>query len=108
MLISKDHKIFIAGHSGMVGSAIKRVLLGRGYNNLLCPSRKELNLLSFEKVEAWFKKNKPDVVILAAAKVGGIYANSKFTGDFILRSISRKPILTKKLGSSETSHVRNN
>ena len=87
MLISKDQKIFIAGHSGMVGSAIKRLLIERGYNNLLCPTRKELNLLSFGKVEEWFKNNKPDVVILAAAKVGGIYANSKFTGDFILENL---------------------
>ncbi len=87
MLISKDHKIFIAGHSGMVGSAIKRLFLEKGYKNLLCPSRKELNLLSFEKVENWFQNNKPDVVILAAAKVGGIYANSKFTADFILENL---------------------
>ena len=71
----------------MVGSAIKRLLLERGYKNLLCPSRKELNLLEFDKVESWFKKNNPDVVILAAAKVGGIYANSKFTGDFILENL---------------------
>ena len=87
MLISKDYKIFIAGHKGMVGSAIKRVLIKRGYSNLLCPSRKDLNLLDFQKVENWFKENNPDIVILAAAKVGGIYANKSYTGDFILENL---------------------
>jgi len=87
MLISKDYKIFIAGHSGMVGSAIKRRLTKMGYPNLLCPSRKDLDLLDFNRVENWFKDNKPDVVILAAAKVGGIYANSKYSGDFILENL---------------------
>ena len=87
MLISKTYKIFIAGHSGMVGSAIKRSLIKKGYTNLLCPSRKELNLLSFHEVENWFKNNKPDIVILAAAKVGGIYANSEYKADFILENL---------------------
>ena len=87
MLISKDYKIFIAGHTGMVGSAIKRVLIKKGYSNLLCPSRQDLNLLNFNKVENWFKKNRPHIVILAAAKVGGIYANKSYTGDFILENL---------------------
>lgn len=87
MLISKDFKIFIAGHSGMVGSAIKRNFIKKGYKNLLCPSRETLNLLNFNEVETWFKDNKPDVVILAAAKVGGILANSIYTGDFILENL---------------------
>ena len=87
MLISKNHKIYIAGHCGMVGSAIKRALIKKGYKNLLCPSRKDLNLLDFLAVDNWFKDNNPDVVIFAAAKVGGIYANSKYTGDFILENL---------------------
>ena len=87
MLISKDYKIFIAGHTGMVGSAIKRCLTKKGYKNLLCPGRKDLDLLDFKKVKNWFKDNKPDVVILAAAKVGGIYANSNYSGDFILENL---------------------
>ena len=87
MLISKDDKIFIAGQSGMVGSAIKRNLIKKGYKNLLCPIRKELNLLNSYEVENWFINNKPDVVILAAAKVGGIYANFNYTGDFILENL---------------------
>ena len=87
MLIEKTYKIFIAGHSGMVGSAIKRSLIKKGYNKLLCPSRKELNLLNFAEVEKWFKNNNPDIVILAAAKVGGIYANSEYPADFILENL---------------------
>ncbi len=87
MLISKDEKIFIAGHSGMVGGAIKKNLFKKGYKNLLYPNRKELNLLNFEEVKDWFKKNKPDIVILAAAKVGGIFANSRYPGDFILENL---------------------
>ena len=87
MLISPDFKIFIAGHSGMVGSAIKRTLIKKGYKNLLCPSRKDLNLLNFSEVDNWFKINNPDVVILAAAKVGGIHANSNYSGDFILENL---------------------
>ena len=87
MLISKNYKIYIAGHGGMVGSAIKRALIKKGYSNLLCPSRKDLNLLDFLAVDNWFKDNNPDVVIFAAAKVGGIFANSKYTGDFILENL---------------------
>ena len=87
MLISLDSKIFIAGHTGMVGSAIKRDLTKKGYRKLLCPGRKDLDLLNSNQVEKWFKDNKPEVVILAAAKVGGIFANNKFTADFILENL---------------------
>ena len=85
--INLNDKIFIAGSSGMVGSAIKRAFIKKGYKNVLCPSRDDLNLLNFNAVENWFKQNTPDVVILAAAKVGGIYANLKYTGDFILENL---------------------
>jgi len=87
MLISKKSKIFIAGHNGMVGSAIKRALHKKGYNNLLHSPRKDLNLLNFEEVKNWFNQNRPEVVILAAAKVGGIYANSNYSFDFILENL---------------------
>ena len=92
-LISLNEKIFIAGASGMVGSAIKRALLNKGYGNyqkggeILSPNRKELNLLDNNLVKDWFKKNKPTVVILAAAKVGGILANTRYQADFILENL---------------------
>ena len=86
-LISSNSKIAVFGSSGMVGSAIVRLLKKSGYSNLLIPKRKDLNLLNFIDVEIWFKKYKPDVVILAAAKVGGIYSNNIYPADFILENL---------------------
>ena len=69
MLINKEDKIFIAGSKGMVGSAIKRKLSENEYQNLECPSREELDLTNTKSVNEWFGEKKPDIVILAAAKV---------------------------------------
>ncbi len=82
-------KIFIAGANGMVGSSIKRELLKIGYdkNNLLCPARETLDLLDYKELSEWFINNKPSVVIIAAAKVGGIFANSEEPFDFILQNL---------------------
>ena len=88
-----EDKIYIAGAAGMVGSAIVRSLRKSGYGkkenkgNLLIPGRKELNLLDANHVESWFSKNSPDVVILAAAKVGGILSNLRNPADFILQNL---------------------
>ena len=87
MLINKRETIFIAGAKGMVGSAIKIKLSKYGYQNLKFPTKEELDLRNSEMVSIWFKKNKPDIVILAAAKVGGIYANSKYPLDFLLENL---------------------
>ena len=90
---TKRDKIFIAGASGMAGSSILRALKKKGYGsnesfeNILIPKRKDLNLLNFNEVNLWFKKNKPDIVIIAAAKVGGILANSSHPADFLLENI---------------------
>ena len=92
-LISKKDKVFIAGHKGMAGSAIMRSFFRSGYfepscgGSLLTASRNELDLLDGPKVEKWFKKNSPDVVIVAAAKVGGIYANSQYPFEFISENL---------------------
>ena len=85
-------KIMIAGASGMVGNAIKRAYLNSEKRNsqiyeILAPSRNELNLLNFEEIKNWFEKNRPDIVILAAAKVGGIFANKNNPSDFILHNL---------------------
>ncbi len=91
--LSFDDKIFVAGANGMVGRAICKALIKNGYglekNNgcLFKPSRGELNLLSFKDVDNWFSLNKPTVVILAAAKVGGIYANNTKPAEFILENL---------------------
>ena len=85
--INKNNSIFIAGHKGMVGSSIKRSLESNGYKNLLLAQRNDLNLLDYNRVEKWFKNNKPEIVILAAAKVGGIEANNNYPADFILENL---------------------
>ena len=79
----KDDKIFIAGHNGMVGSAIERKLIQEGFKNILTYSSKELDLRDQLSVDKFYKKEKPDFVILAAAKVGGIHANNKYKAEFI-------------------------
>ena len=86
-LINKNDLIYVAGHNGMVGRAITRFLKNNSYKNLLLPNRKDLDLLDTIEVKNWFHKNKPEVVILAAAKVGGIEANRNYPGDFILENI---------------------
>ena len=78
-----DAKIFVAGHRGMVGSAIVRRLQGAGYNNLLLRSRSELDLCNQSAVETFFSQQRPEYVFLAAARVGGIIANSTYKGEFI-------------------------
>ncbi len=88
-----NDKIFIAGATGMVGKAINRSLLKKGYGNInnggqiLTPRRNELDLLEKDRVDHWFKINKPDVVIISAAKVGGIFANSTFPSEFLLENL---------------------
>ena len=85
--ISKDDRIFVSGHLGMAGSSICRALKRKGYANLLVASRQDLDLRDLNAVVQWFEKNKPDVVILAAAKVGGIIANSTFPADFLFDNL---------------------
>lgn len=85
--ISKENKIFIAGHKGMVGSAIARNLKNNGYHNLLTAKRTELDLTDPSSVKKWYKFNKPDTVVIAAAKVGGILANSNFPVQFLLDNL---------------------
>ncbi len=86
-LINKKEKIFIAGGSGMVGSAIKRKLNNLGFKNLIYPSSSELDLKDSNLVSDWYQKNKPDIVIFAAAKVGGIFANNTYPVDFLLDNL---------------------
>ncbi len=78
-----DDKIYIAGHRGLVGSAIVRQLEARGFDNLIMRTHKELDLTNQLAVQGFFNQEKPDYVILAAAKVGGIYANNIYPADFI-------------------------
>ena len=83
MSFSHNSKIYIAGHNGMVGSAICRKLNSLGYHNLILKSSKDLDLRNQKQTQDFFKKEQPEFVFLAAAKVGGILANSTFKADFI-------------------------
>ena len=86
-LITSEVRIFLAGHLGMAGSAICRALQRAGYSNLLTASRAELDLEDGPAVQRWFAEHKPTVVVLAAAKVGGIHANNSYPADFLLQNL---------------------
>ncbi len=85
--MDKSAKIYVAGHKGMVGSAIIRMLNKNGYGNIITRTRQELNLCSQAEVDSFFETEKPDYVFLAAAKVGGIMANSNFPADFMYENM---------------------
>jgi GDP-L-fucose synthase len=87
MMLHKSSKVYVAGHNGLVGSAIIRQLEIRGFTNLLMRTHKELDLTNQAEVQAFFQKEQPDYVILAAAKVGGIYANDTYPADFIYQNM---------------------
>ena len=86
-MLDFNSKIYIAGHNGMVGSAIHRLLVKKGYSNLITKSHSELDLTKQNDVEDFFKKEKPDAVFLAAAKVGGINANMNNQSGFLMENI---------------------
>jgi GDP-L-fucose synthase len=86
-LITPVDRIFVAGHRGMAGSAICRALQRAGYSNLLTASRAELDLADGPAVQRWFAEHEPTVVVLAAAKVGGIQANNTYPVDFLLDNL---------------------
>jgi GDP-L-fucose synthase len=85
--MDKNSKIYIAGHTGLVGSAILRKLRQDGYNNLVFRTKDELDLLDQKAVENFFQEQKPEYVFLAAAKVGGIMANNNYPADFIIENL---------------------
>ena len=87
VLLHPSDRIYVAGHRGMAGSAIYRALSSRGYTNLLTASHAELDLTDGQAVAAWFAAHRPDVVVLAAAKVGGIHANATYPADFLLDNL---------------------
>ena len=82
-MMEKNAKIYVAGHRGMVGSAIVRELKRQGYTNIITRTHAELDLKRQDKVEEFFKEEKPEYVFLAAAKVGGIVANESALADFM-------------------------
>jgi len=87
MKINKKSKIFIAGHNGMVGSSLCRKFNENGFKNIVTVEKKKVNLLDQKAVFKFLKKNKPDLVIIAAARAGGIYANSNYKAKFIYENL---------------------
>jgi GDP-L-fucose synthase len=85
--MEKDSKIYIAGHTGLVGSALQRKLISKGYKNIIGKTIDELDLTNQGAVKEYFEKEKPEYVILAAAKVGGIIANNTYRGQFIYENL---------------------
>ena len=83
-MINKNSKIFVAGHNGLVGSAIVRKLKNKGYKKIITETKLNLDLTNQIKVFNFFKKKKPEFVFIAAAKVGGIYSNNKYKADFVM------------------------
>ena len=104
MRINKKSKIFIAGHNGMVGSAIKKKFISKGYKNIITINKKRLNLIDQKKVFNYLKKIKPDLVIIAAARVGGIIANSSNKSQFIYENLQ---IQNNIIHGSYKSEVKN-
>src|SRR5690606_2442916 len=84
----KQAKIYVAGHRGMVGSAICRKLIASGYTNLILRTSQELDLRDQQAVKMFFEEERPDYVFLAAAKVGGILANNTYRADFIYENLA--------------------
>jgi len=86
-MFTTNSKIYIAGHRGMLGSAVWRILSSKGYTNLIGRTSNELDLRNQQAVNDFYKKEKPEVVIDAAAKVGGILANNDFPYQFIMENM---------------------
>ena len=101
--MNKSDKIYVAGHNGMVGSAIIRKLKMDGYSNILVRSSKELDLRNQRHVEEFFQSEKPDYIFLAAAKVGGILANNTYKASFMYDNLS---IQNNVIHASYKNHVK--
>ena len=86
--MEKTAKIYVAGHTGMVGSGIVRELKKEGYNNIILKTHSELELCNEDAVSKFFEQERPEYVFLAAAKVGGIKANSEYMADFLIENLS--------------------
>ena len=103
-MINLKSKIYVAGHNGLVGSAILRRLKKKGYKNIIYKSKKQLDLKNQKQVLNFLNKNKPEFIFIAAAKVGGIYSNNKYKADYIFDNLS---IQSNLIHSAYLSGVKN-
>ena len=104
-MISNNSKIYVAGHKGLVGSAIVRKLKERGYKKIITANRKKLDLTNQSKVLSFLKKHKPKFIFIAAAKVGGIYSNNKYKAEFIQENLSIQNNLIHSAYLSGVKHL---
>ena len=93
--MQRNDKIFITGHNGLVGSSVFENLKKKGFKNIITVNRKKLDLRNYNKVEKFFKNKKIDYMIMAAARAGGILANSNFQKDFFIENIEIQNSLLK-------------
>lgn len=105
MLLKSSSKIFVAGHHGMVGSAIVRALTSQGYTNIVVRRRSELDLTRQDQVEAFFKAEQPEFVFLAAARVGGIVANNSYPTEFMYENLMMAMNVTKAAYDTKTEKL---
>lgn len=103
--LNANSKIYVAGHKGLVGSAIWKYLTDRGFTNLVGRTHSELDLTDAEAVKDFFDKERPDAVILAAAKVGGIMANSTYRADFILENLAIQQNVITQAWKHDVRHL---
>ena len=103
-MINKNSKIYVAGHKGLVGSAIIRKLEEKGYKKIITKNKKDLDLTNQLQVSKFIKKEKPDFIFIAAAKVGGIYSNNKYKAEFIYSNLS---IQTNLIHSAFVNGIKN-
>jgi GDP-L-fucose synthase len=101
--MEKDSRIYIAGHTGLVGSSIEKLLKEQGYNNILVKNHKELDLTNQKNTEEFFSAEKPEYVFMAAAKVGGVHANMTYPAEFIYDNLQ---IQTNVIHSSWKNNVK--
>jgi GDP-L-fucose synthase len=103
--MKKDSKIYIAGHTGLVGSALTRTLKDKGYDNLLLRTIEELDLTDQKAVDEFFAEQRPEYVLIAAAKVGGIVANNTLRADFIYVNLMIHMYLSKECTSASEGRL---
>ena len=103
-MINSNSKIYVAGHRGLVGSAIVKKLIQKGYKNIIVADRKKLDLTNQSNVLLFLKKKKPDFIFIAAAKVGGIYSNNNYKAEFIQENLS---IQTNLIHSAYLCGIKN-
>ena len=103
-MINKNSKIYVAGHKGLVGSAIIRKLEEKGYKKIITKNKKDLDLTNQLQVSKFIKKENPDFIFIAAAKVGGIYSNNKYKAEFIYSNLS---IQTNLIHSAFVNGIKN-